>query len=154
MKIQEYLEKLIKHLGVEEEFEILLEESEDKLKITINVSQDDVALLIGNRGETLEAMELLTKLSFKDEYTDKKIMLDINDYRANLENKVKDKAMELARRAIETGREQEMYNLNSYERYLVHTALSESEDKDLKDIESFSEDSDDGRVLVIRVKKD
>lgn len=152
MKIQEYLEKLIKHLGVEEDFEIILEETDDKLKVNIAVSQDDVALLIGNHGETLEAIELLTKLSFKDEYADKKIMLDINDYRSNLENKLKEKAVELAQRAIETKREQEMYNLNSYERYLIHTVLSE--DENLKDnVESFSEDREDGRVLIIKATK-
>lgn len=151
MKIQEYLEKIIKHLGVDDEFEIVLEELEDRLKILITVPNDDVALLIGNRGETLEALELLTKLSFKDEFPDKRIMLDINEYRSASEERLKEKALDLAHKVIETRQAQEMYNLNSYERYLVHNALSE--DKNLKEIESLSEDRDQERVLVIKLKE-
>jgi len=151
MKIQEYLEKLIKHLGVEEEFEIVLEETDDRLKIIITVPQSEAALLIGNRGETLEALELLTKLSFKDDFPDKKIMLDINEYRSGLENRLKEKALEIARRVLETGKQEEMYDLNSYERFLVHSALAE--DKALEKIESFSEDRDEERVLLIKLKE-
>lgn len=151
MKIQEYLEKLIKHLGVDEEFEIVLEETDDRLKITITVPQSDAALLIGNRGETLEALELLTKLSFKDDFPDKKIMLDINEYRSGLENRLKEKALEIAQRVLETGKQEEMYDLNSYERFLVHSALAE--DKNLEKIESFSEDRDEERVLLIKLKE-
>lgn len=151
MKIQEYLEKLIKHLGVDEEFEIVLEETDDRLKIIITVPQSNAALLIGNRGETLEALELLTKLSFKDDFPDKKIMLDINEYRSGLENRLKEKALEIAHRVLETGKPEEMYDLNSYERFLVHSALAE--DESLKQIESFSEDRDEERVLLIKLKE-
>ena len=154
MKIQEYLEKLIKHLGVDDEFEILIEELEDRLKISITVPATDVALLIGNRGETLEALELLTKLSFKDEFPDKRIILDINEYRSASENRLKEKALGLAHKAIETKQAQEMYDLNSYERYLVHSVLTENvEDEELKKVESFSEDRDEERVLIIRLKE-
>ena len=151
MKIQEYLEKIIKHLGVDDDFEIVLEELDDRLNIAITVPTDDVALLIGNRGETLEALELLTKLSFKDEFPDKRIMLDINEYRSASENRLKEKALGLAHKVIETKQSQEMYGLNSYERYLVHNALSE--DKSLEEVESFSEDRDEERVLVIKLKE-
>lgn len=151
MKIQEYLEKIIKHLGVDDDFEIVLEELDNCLNIAITVPTDDVALLIGNRGETLEALELLTKLSFKDEFPDKRIMLDINEYRSASENRLKEKALGLAHKVIETKQSQEMYGLNSYERYLVHNALSE--DKSLEEVESFSEDRDEERVLVIKLKE-
>lgn len=152
MKIQEYLEKSIKHLGVDGEFEIVLEETDDRLKILISVPQTDAALLIGNRGETLEALELLTKLSFKDDFPDKRIMLDINEYRSGLENRLKERALEIAREVLETGKSQEMYDLNSYERFLVHSALAE--DKSLEKLESVSEDRDEERVLLIKLKED
>lgn len=152
MKVQEYLEKLIKHLGVDNDFEIVLEESDDRLKIVVTVPQTEAALLIGNRGETLEALELLTKLSFKDDFPDKKIMLDINEYRSGLENRLKDEALELARKVLKTGRTEEMYGLNSYERFLVHSVLTEN--KDLSKLESFSEDRDEERVLLIKLKEE
>jgi len=151
MKIQEYLEKLIKHLGVEDDFEIVLEETEDRLKIAITVPSSDVALLIGNHGETLEALELLTKLSFKDDFVGKRIMLDINEYRAALENRLKEKAIDMAQLVLETKEAQEMYGLNSYERFLVHSVLAE--DEALNGVESVSEDRDEERVLVIKLKE-
>jgi len=151
MKIQEYLEKLIKHLGVEDDFEIVLEETEDRLKIAITVPSSDVALLIGNHGETLEALELLTKLSFKDDFVGKRIMLDINEYRAALENRLKEKAIDMAQLVLETKEAQEMYGLNSYERFLVHSVLAE--DETLSGVESVSEDRDEERVLVIKLKE-
>ncbi len=151
MKIQEYLEKLIKHLGVDDEFEIVLQETNERLRVMISVPSDDAALLIGNYGETLEAIELLTKLSFKEDYKDKRIMLDINDYRGATENKLKEEALDLARRVVETGETEELRGLNSYERYLVHSMLIEQDD--LNEVESVSEDRDDERVLLIRLKK-
>lgn len=152
MKVQEYLEKLIKHLGVDDEFEIVLEETDERLKIIITVPQTEAALLIGNRGETLEALELLTKLSFKDDFPDKKIMLDVNEYRSGLEDRLKDRALELAHKVLETGETEEMYGLNSYERFLVHSVLTEN--KDFSKLESFSEDRDEERVLLIKLKEE
>lgn len=151
MKIEEYLEKLIKHLGVEDEFEIVLQETDNRLKIMISVNSDEAALLIGNYGETLEAIELLTKLSFKDTYKDKRIMLDINEYRGATEDKLKKAALEAAYRVLESGEEEEIFDLNSYERYLIHSTIIEQDD--LKEIESVSEDRDEKRVLIIRLKK-
>lgn len=152
MKVQEYLEKLIQHLGVDDEFEIVLEESDERLKINITVPQNEAALLIGNRGETLEAIELLTKLSFKNDFPNKKIMLDINEYRSSLEKRLKEKALEIAHRVLETGQTEEMHNLNSYERFLVHSVLTEN--KNFERLESLSEDRDQERVLLIKLKAD
>ncbi len=152
MKVQEYLEKLIQHLGVDDEFEIVLEESDERLKINITVPQSEAALLIGNRGETLEAIELLTKLSFKNDFLNKKIMLDINEYRSSLEKRLKEKALEIAHRVLETGQTEEMHSLNSYERFLVHSVLTEN--KNFERLESLSEDRDQERVLLIKLKAD
>jgi predicted RNA-binding protein Jag len=150
MKIQEYLEKTIKHMGVDSDFEIVLEENDDQLQVMIEVSQDDVALLIGNGGETLESLELLTKLSFKDEYEGKKISLDVNGYRKNQRERFVEDLLETAREVMSTGREQTIRDLNSFERFLAHNAISSSEE--LQSVESFSKDEDGRRTLVIRLK--
>jgi spoIIIJ-associated protein len=106
--------------------------------------------LIGNRGETLEAIELLTKLSFKDEYPDKLIVLDINQYKIRQEERLKEKALSLAQRVLETGMPCEFRYLNSYERHLVHEVIAEN--PDFKDLQSHSEDRDLGRVLIVDLK--
>ena len=64
MKIEEYLEKTLEHLGVEGEIEIASEESDDRLRISITVPQEEVALLIGSRGETLDAIEMAHRAGY------------------------------------------------------------------------------------------
>lgn len=150
MKIEEYLEKLIEHLGVEGEIEIKIEENDLRLQIGINVAESDTALLIGSKGETLEAMELLTKLSFKDDYPDKRISLDINDYKQRREQRLIDKALSIAEQVLDTGRPYEFRYLNSYERHLVHEAIAK--DENFKSLNTHSEDRDIGRVLVISLE--
>ncbi len=150
MKIEEYLSKLIEYLGVEGEIEIKVEEGEERVNIDIQTDEKDTALLIGSRGETLNAIELLTKLSFKDEYVDKRISLDINAYKLRQEERLKEKALDLAHRVLETGRPYEFRYLNSYERHLVHEVVAK--EVGLEKIYTHSEDRDLGRVLIIEVK--
>lgn len=150
MKIEEYLSKLIEYLGVEGEIEIKVEEGEERVQINIKTDEKDTALLIGSRGETLNAIELLTKLSFKDDYEDKRISLDINDYKLRQEERLKEKALDLAQRVLETGRPYEFRYLNSYERHLVHEVIAK--EVGLEKIHTHSEDRDLGRVLIIEVK--
>ena len=152
MTIEEYLEKTLEHLGIEGEIEITTEESDDRFRISITVPQEEVALLIGSRGETIDAIELLTKLAFKDKYEGKRIILDINEYRVQQEERLKEKAINIAYQVLESGRPYELRYLNSYERFLVHSILAEEED--LKDLETFSEDREFGRVLVIALKEE
>ena len=150
MKIEEYVSKLIEHLGFEGEIEIKIEEGEKRVQVCIQTDEEDTALLIGNRGETLEAIELLCKLSFKDEYPDKLIVLDINQYKVRQEERLKEKAYDLAQRVLETGRPSELRYLNSYERHLVHELIAEN--PEFKDLHSHSEDRDLGRVLIVELK--
>lgn len=151
MKIEEYVSKLIEHLGFEGEIEIKVEEGEKRIHINVQTDEEDTALLIGNRGETLEAIELLTKLSFKDDYQDKLIVLDINQYKIRQEERLKEKALSLAQRVLETGKPCEFRYLNSYERHLVHEVIAKN--ADFKKLQTFSEDRDLGRVLIIDLKK-
>ena len=152
MTIEEYLEKTLEHLGIEGEIEIATEESDDRLRISITVPQEEVALLIGSRGETIDAIELLTKLTFKDKYEAKRIILDINEYRVQQEERLKEKAIDIAYQVLETGKPYELRYLNSYERFLVHSILAE--EAELQDLETFSEDREFGRVLVIALKEE
>ncbi len=150
MQIQEYLEKTIKHMGVVNDFEIVVEESDEQVQIMIEAAQEDVALLIGSGGETLESLELLTKLSFKDDFEGKKISLDVNGYRRDQRERFVEELLEVAHQVLETGRERVIRDLNSFERYLVHNAIAS--DENLQQVESFSKDEDGRRVLIIRVK--
>lgn len=150
MTIQEYVSKMIQHLGVEENVTIDLVEEAERLRVNIQVPQERAALLIGNHGETMEAIELLTKLSFKDEFPEKRIIVDINDYRQQAMDKLKEKVLEVAARVLESGRPFEFRNLNSYERFQVHSVVAE--DSRFAELTTFSEDRGPDRVLLIAPK--
>lgn len=152
MKVEEYLSKLIEHLSIEGEIEIKVEEGEDRVRIEIEVDEADTALLIGSKGETLDAIELLTKLSFKDEYADKRIVLDINNYKLRQEERLREKTLDIAHQVLETGRPYEFRYLNSYERHLVHETIANN--NDLAGLNTHSEDRDLGRVLIVEFKKE
>ena len=106
---------------------------------------------IGAKGETLDSLEILTRLAHLDELEGvDRLTIDINGYRKDKENQLKEKAILVAQKVLETEHEYVFNNLNSYERYLVHSTISE--DKNLDRVETFSEDDAYGRVLVVRLK--
>ena len=136
-----------------EEADIDFEEVKQNEKIYLNIllPEDQEKHFIGSRGETLEALELLTRLAHLDELSEgEKLIIDINGYRKEKEEKLRERAIRAAQGVIETGREYIFADLNSYERYLVHSAIGENQE--LSQVETVSEDDAYGRVLIIKLK--
>ena len=151
MTIQEYLQKLTELCGVEvDATKVELVEDGDRLRIILELPETDTNLFIGSHGETLDSIELITRMAFQESYPDKKIVLDIGNYRKQREERLQEKALSIAASVLETGREYSFGLLNSYERYLVHTAIAST--AEFADLETVSEDTEAGRVLFLRVK--
>ena len=153
MTITEYLNKLYTYLGgSQEDLSLQIEEKPERIEVSLELPEEEVSLFIGSHGETLEAFETLLRSVFRDEYEDKKIIVDINGYIARKEQKLKENALEIAYQVLDTGRPYVYGYLNSYERYLIHSAIAE--DPELEELETFSEDEESGRVLVIQLKEE
>lgn len=151
MKIEAFLKKLCSFLDLEEQdVEVKVIEDDEKMKIQLFLNQDDASLVIGNKGDTLEAIEYLIKVIFKEEYQDKKITFDINDYKQQKTEKLLERVREISSSILETGQAYTFDYLNSYERFVIHSEISEN--PDFKDLESFSEDGELGRFLTIQLK--
>ena len=152
-KIKDRITTLLDYFGVEAQ-EIEFEEVSDDGKIRLNVllPEDKAKHFIGSKGETLEAFELLVRLAHKDELKEEeRLLIDINGYRKEREDDLQEKAIEIGFGVLERQMEYVFNNLNSYERFLVHSAIGEH--PELKDsLETFSEDDNYGRVLVVRIK--
>jgi len=158
MTIQEYLTKLCDYCGADSEnigINVDEKQTEDgspgRVEISLDIPEDEVSLFIGSRGETLESIEQMVKIIFHEEYPEQRIILDINGYKKAKEDRLKEKAVQMAVEVLETGRSYVFPYLNSYERFMVHSAISE--DEELGDIETFSEDEENTRVLVIQLKE-
>ena len=148
MTIQEYLAKTCEFIGLDEtEYEIGVIEGDDRVKISLSVPEEKASQFIGGKGSNLEALQHLVRLVFKDEYQDKRIILDINQYRGEKENDLIDQAKRAAQHVLETGEEKVFRYLNSYERYLVHATVAD--DESLKGVATYSTDADNQRWLII-----
>lgn len=152
MTIEEYVNKLYKHMGGEvENLDIGVKEDEPRIEVNISIPENEASLFIGSYGDSLEAMETMLRSVFYEEFGGKKIVLDINEYKKRKEEKLRETAVQIAFQVIENEKPYVFGYLNSYERFLIHQAISDNEE--LNQVESFSEDEDGGRVLVVRMKK-
>ncbi len=108
--------------------------------------EDDLSLLIGHHGQTLEAIQELTRMAVARRLDQRvRIIVDIEDYRKQREERLEERARELAERALETGREQELEPMNSYERKLVHDAAAA-----VGGVETSSRGEEPARFVVIK----
>lgn len=108
--------------------------------------EEDMSLLIGRNGQTLEAIQELTRMAVARQLDQRvRVIVDVGDYKKRREARLEERARELAELALETGREQELEPMNSYERKLVHDAAASVEG-----VETISRGEEPGRFVVIR----
>ncbi len=92
--------------------------------VEVDVDCDDYGIIIGRRGETLDALQYLTSLAIK-KATDKyvRVTLNVGDYRAKREETLKALAIKNANYVLRTGRRYTFEPMNPYERRIIHTAV-------------------------------
>lgn len=153
-KIKSRIIRIFDFYGIEEnEISFEEEKNEDKIYLNIVLPEEKAKHFIGAKGETLESIEMLVRLAHLEEIPEEgRLLIDINGYRKERENRLQERALGIADKVRESGREYVFNDLNSYERFLVHSAIGNN--PEYNDIETFSEDDAFGRVLVVRKKQD
>jgi spoIIIJ-associated protein len=95
--------------------------------IAADVAPDNTALFIGQKGETIDALQYLVNVSaFRDRPFFKRIVLDAEGYRQRRVEAIQGMAHRTARRAVRERRTVEMPPMNSSERRVVHLFLSDN----------------------------
>ncbi|MGN1328333.1 MAG: RNA-binding cell elongation regulator Jag/EloR [Eubacterium sp.] len=96
--------------------------------VEVDIDCDDYGIIIGRRGETLDAIQYLTSLAIKN-ITNKyvRVSLNVGDYRAKREETLKALAIKNANFVVRTGRRYVFEPMNPYERRIIHTAVQEVE---------------------------
>lgn len=107
--------------------------AEDVDTLKIKMEGENLGNMIGHRGETLEALQLLTGLivnhhNGETEEGYVRVKLDIGGYRKKREETLNHLAHKLAHKARKIGKNVQLEPMNSYERRIIHTALSEERD--------------------------
>jgi spoIIIJ-associated protein len=95
--------------------------------VILDISGDDLGLLIGWRGETLRALQTALNLMLGDEdgADGRRIILDVERYRARREDQVRELAIRLAARVKRTGEQYTLDPMHAYERRVIHLTLAD-----------------------------
>ncbi len=121
-KTLDYLKAVAEKLGaVKMSYEVVVTESGVKIK----ADGEDAAILIGRRGETMEALQYLCSLVFhrseKSQY--ERVIIDIACYRRKRERSLQQLAKNTAVKVQRTHRQQTLEPMNPYERRIIHSTV-------------------------------
>ncbi|MEW6407421.1 MAG: R3H domain-containing nucleic acid-binding protein [Patescibacteria group bacterium] len=145
--LQNIIKILLEKMCVKGKIFTKIIESDNKESIYVNVKTSDADLLIGGGGANLSAFQHLTRVLFARTNKNETVpfILDINSYKTEKEEHLKNMALAFAHKAKTIKKEITMPPMQAYERRIVHLALSE--DKEVK-TESQGEEPD--RKIIIK----
>ena len=139
----EYLKSILNGMGFSD-VTVTAKETEEDIYFEI-VSSEDYGNIIGRRGETLDALQYLTRLFVnRSEDNNKRVALNVGDYRKRREETLKSLAKRQAQRAIKYRRSCVLEPMNPYERRIIHTAVQE-----IEGVSSHSVGEGENRRVVI-----
>jgi len=140
-RVRAILERVVDELGVEASVEV----DEDAEQIVGRIEGEDVGLLIGRRGQTIDAVQLLCyRAAFRGRQDRKRVTVDAAGYRERRREAIERQADRAADRALKTGKEIELEPMSPAERRMVHQHL-----KDRPGIETFSEGEEPERSVIV-----
>lgn len=144
-KAKEFLLEVFQKMDVDAD--VLVEEDEES--ISIKIKGDNIGILIGRRGETLDSLQYLTSLVVnKNKEIYKRVIIDIENYRQKREETLVKLANKLADRVVKYKKSITLEPMNPYERRIIHSALQNN-----KTVSTYSEGTDPYRRLVIEYIK-
>ena len=140
-----FLKKLFSYMNVDAN--AIIEENNGVLNIEL--TGDSTGVLIGRRGETLDAIQYLTSLVINkgaESYT--RVLIDTENYRKKREETLIKLANRIAGKVARTGKRVVLEPMNPYERRVLHAALQNN-----NKVETVSEGEDPYRRVIIKKKR-
>ena len=139
---KEFVEGLLASMELEADVSTRLEEE----RAVIDVTGDDLGVLIGRRGQTLDALQEVTRTAVQRRLRSRvRLLVDVEGYRSRRRESLTEYARSMASRAMERGTEIELEPMNAYERKLVHDAVA-----DIEGASSYSEGEEPNRKVIVR----
>ncbi len=122
----EYIKSIVLGLGMTE-CNIKEMSNEEEIYFELDCG-DDYGIIIGKRGETLDAIQYLARMmANKGNQSYKRVSINVGNYRAKREETLKILARKTAIKAVRQGRNISLEPMNPYERRIIHTAVQEIE---------------------------
>ena len=144
---KDFLEKVFNAMNIETVIETIYDEENNLLEI--NLEGEEMGVLIGKRGQTLDSLQYLVSLVINkntDNYI--KVKLDTENYRARRKETLENLAKNIAHKVKRNRRSITLEPMNPYERRIIHSALQND-----KFVETYSEGEEPYRKVVINYKK-
>ena len=117
--------------------------------LNVDMEGDDMGILIGKRGQTLDSLQYLTSLVVnKDQKDYVRVKLDTEDYRKRRKDTLENLAKNIASKVRRTGRAVSLEAMNPYERRIIHSALQGN-----GSVQTYSEGNEPYRHVVVVPKK-
>ena len=144
--IKEYLIKILKLMGYNANIEVKNKEEIPKYIIF----SDNDALLIGKNGKNLKALSMIVSQYLNTELgKNYKFVIDVNEYKEKRELSLERLAKRIAREVAQTKVEVKLDSMNSYERRIIHNALTNN-----KRVYTESEGEEPNRYVVVKPKEE
>ena len=131
------------------EVEIIINKNEDEKFLDVELKGDDMGVLIGKRGQTLDSLQYLTSLAInkhRDDYY--KVKIDTEDYRKRRKDTLDNLAKNIAYKVKRTKRAVSLEPMNPFERRVIHSALQND-----KYVTTHSEGEEPYRHVVVTLKR-
>lgn len=142
---EEFLKAIFETMGIDANINI----SHENGQLLIDLNGKEMALLIGRRGQTLDAIQYLISLVVnkgKNEYT--RVVLDTENYREKRKQTLENLAQRLARKAVKIRKEIVLEPMNPYERRIIHSTLQE-----YPGVSTRSEGEEPFRKVIIQLER-
>ena len=143
-----FLSDVFGAMNISVSMEAIFDEGEREL--SINMSGDDMGILIGKRGQTLDSLQYLVSLVVNKESEDYiRVKLDTENYRERRKETLETLAKNIAYKVKRTRRPVSLEPMNPYERRIIHSALQND-----KFVVTRSDGEEPFRHVVISLKKE
>jgi spoIIIJ-associated protein len=140
-RVKLVLEQVLGGLGLEGEVEV----SEDEERIAATIAGDDLGLLIGRHGQTIDAVQLLCFQAAHQGLPDRKrVVVDAAGYREKRREALEHRADRVTEEALNGDRAIELEPMSAAERRVIHEYL-----RDRSGIETYSEGDEPHRFVVV-----
>jgi spoIIIJ-associated protein len=146
-KVEEFLSEVLKAMSLEATVKI--DYNEEEKEMDIELVGEDMGLLIGKRGATLDSLQYLASLVANKEAGEYiRVKLDTENYRERRKKTLENLAKNMAFKVKRTRRSVSLEPMNPYERRVIHSALQND-----KYVTTHSEGEEPFRHVVITMKK-
>lgn len=151
-KAMEFIANVLKNMGLENakaSYNTELYNTTNELAVVIEGNGDDVGVLIGHHGETLDSLQYLSSLAANRRENDEeksysKLTLDIEGYRAKREATLKALAVKKAEQVLKYKKSVILEPMNPYERKIIHSTIQE-----IEGVSTNSIGSENNRKVVV-----